>query len=114
MARVAGEIFTARPVASAGRRVAQADAAARTERAPTRDRSDGSMEQNRWRFYCGAFCAGRFARRHSVRARAPAGVALRARASVEDRHLAEVETTLRRQSDSRCSLPRWLIAELIQ
>src|SRR5437899_5316775 len=101
MARVAGEIFKARPVAGAGRCPAEINAAAWVERALARNRSDGGLGKNRRRIYFSAFRAGGVTRRHSLRARAATRVALRARTSFEDRHPAEIETALRRESDSR-------------
>src|SRR5438270_12257505 len=110
MARVIREIFEAGSLAGAGRRVAQIDAAARVEGAITRDRSAGSVEQNRRRLHRGAFGAGRVARRNPLRSRVATSVALRTRAGLEDRHLAKVETTFRRQSHPRRAFSGRLIA----
>src|SRR5712664_2854438 len=101
MARVAGEIFKARPVADAGRRFAEVDATAWTEGAFARNRSDGGLGEDCRRIHFSPFRASGVTGRNSLRARAPTGFALRTGAGFQDRHLAKVEAALRRESHQR-------------
>src|ERR1700720_3630615 len=89
---------------------AEINAAAWVERALARNRSDGGLGENRRRIHFSAFRAGGVTRRHSLRARAAASLALRARTSFEDRHLAETEAAVRRESHPRRPFSRWLKA----
>src|SRR5882762_2339180 len=104
MARLAGEILKTRPMANRVGCFAEVNAAAWAERAIARNRSAGSLEQNRRRLYRRAFGPSCFARWNSLCARAATGFALRIRAGVEDRDLAKIEATFRRQSHSRRTL----------
>src|SRR5439155_2304557 len=79
----------------------ETDAKARTQRASPRDGSNRYLGWNCGRFYCRSFNARRATRGNSLRPRSPAGVALRARAGLQDRHLTKVETTLRTKNHPR-------------
>ena len=72
------------------------------------NRSDRCLVENRRRIHRCAFRACRAARRRAVRSRAPASVALRARANFQVRHPAQTKTTLRRQDHPRRPFPRRL------
>src|SRR6202023_681110 len=84
------------------------DEATRPARTITRSGSSRGMEPNRWRIYRGALNAGSTARRNLIRPGSSAGFALRSRTSFQDRHLAQVEATLRRKNHSRYSFPYWV------
>src|SRR6266567_2232782 len=109
MARSSPKQISSGPLAGDRRLAPEGHATARLERTPARGGSHRSLEQDCRRFYRGPLVAGRPARRHSLCPRAPAGLALRIGASLEDRHLAKVKTTLRRKSNSRRSLSLRLI-----
>src|SRR5437588_12036238 len=100
MARCAAKEAGVQAFVRAGCRLAEVDAAVGAERAIARERSARSVEQNCRRIYSRAFGAGCFAGGDSLRASAPARVALRTRADFQDRHLAKAETALRRKDRS--------------
>src|SRR5207245_6916041 len=76
VARFAGKISSAGSMAASRRTVTEIDATAWAKGASARSGSDGGVGKNRGRIYRNALGTGRFARRHSLRARAPTGVAL--------------------------------------
>src|ERR1700730_5865908 len=97
MAWFAGKSGGAQSLVRASGCFAESHAAARPERAVTRNRSPGCLEQDRRRIYRRPFRAGRVARRRALCARPSAGVALRARTDLEDRNPAKTETALWRE-----------------
>src|SRR5205823_3921971 len=96
------------PLAGDCRVASEADATARPEGTSARNGSHRCLEQDCRRFYRRSFIASPLARRHSLCPCAPAGLALRTRAGLEDRYPAKVETALRRKSNPRRSLSRRL------
>src|ERR1700730_10951830 len=98
MARTSREQATPGPLAGAGGFTAEADAAARLERAVARGGSDRGVETNRRRFYLGPLRAGQLAGRCSLRARVAAIAALSIRANLEGRDIAQIEAALRREN----------------
>src|ERR1700730_5972238 len=101
MAGIAGKQNQARSLAGAGGFTAEADAAARLERAVARGGSDRGVETNRRRFYLGPLRAGQLAGRRSLRARVAAIAALPVRANLEGRDFAQIEAALRREDRPR-------------
>ena len=108
MARLASEKNATRPLANTDRAYAETDATPRTPRTPAGNRSDRRMVKNRRRLHRCALCAGRIARRNSLRPGAPTGLALRARTNLQVRNPPKTQTTLWRQNHSRRPLPRRL------
>src|ERR1700738_3249135 len=100
MARFAGKDSDAQSLDCTVGSLAESHEAARLKRAVARKRDSGSLEQDCWRIYRCPLCTGRVARRRALRARASAGIALRARTNLKDRHSAETEAAIRREDHS--------------
>src|ERR1044072_2614526 len=113
MARIAGQEEPARSLAGAVRTIAKADAAARTQRALARERSDRRLEADRRGFHCGPFGAGQPEGRRAFRAGTATGAALPVRANLEGGNSAQIETALWNENHPRNPIPSRLNSGMV-